>query len=268
MATARKRRASRSERRLGASSASGEAAASDRRGTARLVAVRLPGVVLLVACIWLLIILLSNQDYRVQAVVIEGTREIASGDIAEIVDIEGQSIFLVKADALVREIEARYGCIESVAVRCQLPGKVIVTIREKDVVLVWNSGDRYWWLGADGEVLGEADGPGELVVVRDRCGTAPEPATHVAGVPVALVSGLGEALPACRVYDYAPDEGLIAYVTAEMWPVFLGREGDPYVKAAILTSLVSELVEYRESVEYIDLRNERHPTYKPARVMR
>jgi len=248
MATARKRRASRSERRLGASSASGEAAASDRRGTARLVAVRLPGVVLLVACIWLLIILLSNQDYRVQAVVIEGTREIASGDIAEIVDIEG--------------------CIESVAVRCQLPGKVIVTIREKDVVLVWNSGDRYWWLGADGEVLGEADGPGELVVVRDRCGTAPEPATHVAGVPVALVSGLGEALPACRVYDYAPDEGLIAYVTAEMWPVFLGREGDPYVKAAILTSLVSELVEYRESVEYIDLRNERHPTYKPARVMR
>ncbi len=236
----------------------------DRRATTRGVAIRLPGVVLLGACIWLLVALLTDSRYQVRDLAISGAREIGNEEIAALFDVKGQSIFLVKTEALSRAVQERYGCIESISVRCRLPDKVSVTVHEKDIALVWSSGGKYWWLGSQGEVLGEATDPGQVVVVVDRSGAMADPGSHVPGVPVALVRGLSQALPACREYDYMPQEGLVVYVTAERWPVFLGRKGDASTKAAILTALVDELMARRESVEYIDLRDEDHPTYKPV----
>ncbi len=229
-----------------------------------VLAARVPAVILLAGALWLLVRLLSGARFEVRQVEIRGLHHLATEQVAELVDVAGRSIFLVRAQVLAHGILARYGCIEAVDVRCRLPDQVTVTVREKDVALVWQSGERYWWLGPDAEVLGETDDPGDLVVLRDVEGRAPDPGTYVPGVPVALAQDLGTVLSTNRRYDYTAEAGLVVYVTAEGWPVYLGHEGDAARKVAIMRSLVDSLVSRRASVAYIDLRNERRPTYKPG----
>jgi len=128
--------------------------------------------------------------------------------------------------------------------------------------LVWESRGRYWWIGRDGEVLGETEGPGDLVVVHDIKGFAGEPQGHIAGVPWGLARQMGEAVPAIQAFDYTSEEGLILYVSDRGWPVYLGHEGDASAKAAVMWALVDELMARRTEVAYIDLRNERRPVFK------
>jgi len=231
---------------------------------ARRAWARVPAVLLLIGGLWVFVRLLTDARFRVDAVEIHGLQHLPADRIAEMVEVTGQSICTVPAQALADRIAARYGCVDRVEVRCRLPNQVTVTVWEKDVAAVWQSGERYWWLGPEGEVLGEAEDPGDLVVIRDVAGMAPEPQGYVPGAPVALVRALDQVLAANRVYDYTEERGLVVYVTSAGWPVYLGREGDAARKVAIMRALVNDLVSRSVGVEFIDLRNERRPTYKPG----
>ncbi len=225
---------------------------------------KVPAALLLAAGLWMLVRLMTGASFRVNEVDIRGLRVLPSNKVAEMIDLSGRSVFAVPAPVLAGRIAERYGCIDSVEVRCRLPNQVTVTVREKDVAAVWQSGARYWWLGPDAQVLGETDDPGNLIVVRDVAGMAPAPEVYVPGVPVELVRDLDVVLSANRLYDYTAEEGLVVYVTAEGWPVYLGHDGDAADKVAIMRGLVDSLVSRRAHVEYIDLRNEHRPTYKPG----
>jgi len=260
----RLRRKRRSRERQAAERAQAEAPAP--AGSVCLA--RVPAMVLLGACTWLLVTLLVDARFRVQELTVSGVEHLSVEQVERVVDVVGRSVFLVPARRLARDLRAEYGCIQSATVRTVLPNEVLVAVEEKDVALVWRSGERYWWLGAMGEVLGEAPDAGNLVVVRDAEGVAPNPARHVVGVPVDLVRGLHTALSTNRSYDYVSDLGLVVYVTSNKWPVYLGHQGDAALKVAILRALVEDLVQRGVQVEYIDLRSERRPTFKPAETAR
>jgi cell division septal protein FtsQ len=257
----RRQRGSRSQIRL---AGLGEAPPRPAAGRASGRAAKIPALILLVGALWVLARLLGDPAFQVHEVRLAGLRQVREAEVAEVVNVLGHSLFTVRAAALEDALERRFGCVEMAEVVCRLPDRVTVTLYEQDVVLVWQSGERYWWLGADGEVLGETEDPGDLVVVHDVAGLAPEPEGHILGVPVALTRDLGEVLAANRRYDYTRETGLVAYVTAAGWPVYLGHEGDAAAKVAIMRALVDELVRRGAGVEYIDLRNEVRPTYKPG----
>lgn len=234
---------------------------SPARG-ARLIWIRLPALLLLFGSVWVLYNLFSDARFRVSKVSISGTNLLQSAEIERLLDVAHKSIFHIDSKGLETRLLREFGCIKRVEVTCRLPNRLSIAIEEHEVKLVWESGGQYWWIGADGRVLGRANGPGDLLVIHDLEGLAPDSRGQIVGVPWAYALELQQALPEIKAYDYTRDKGLIIYVTTAQWPVYLGHQGDAREKVAIIKALIEQLVAKRVDVEYIDLRNERRPIYK------
>jgi cell division septal protein FtsQ len=222
---------------------------------------RLAALVLFVGSVGVLYSLFSNPRFQVTDVTVQGNHLVSSDDIRRTADVEG-SIFRVRPDAVSERIRGAFGCIDRVNVTSRLPNHVTITVREREGTLVWESAGRYWWVGPEGSVLGTLDDPGDLVVVRDATDSDTDPEGQVVGPPWRLVGELSRAMPTVRAYDYTREHGLVVYATEEMWPVYLGHEGDAYAKVALMRALVGQLTQQGVRVQYIDVRNERRAAYK------
>jgi cell division septal protein FtsQ len=227
-----------------------------------LVVAHLIAVVLFVGSLWVLYSLFSNPRFQVLDVAVQGNRLIEEAEIREAAGIEGSSIFRVRPDAVAERLTQTFGCIDRVAVTTRLPNHVSIVVHELEDTVVWESGGTYWWLDADGRVLGTLDDPRDLVVVRDVAGFESEPEDQIIGPPWQLLRDMTHALPDVRAYDYTREEGLILYVTDGMWPVYLGHDGKAQDKVALMGALVDRLTQQGLDVQYIDMRNERRAAYK------
>jgi len=183
-------------------------------------------------------------------------------DVLGTADVEGDSIFQIRTREIERRLMERSGLIEAATVRCRLPNEVSVALVEREAALVWESGGQHWWIDVDGRVLGPTDAPGTMPVLHDIHGFASDPSEHIPGVPWGLARDLWAELPAIQSFDYTSEQGLVLYVTANEWPIYLGHQGDARLKVALLWALVEKLTAMEVSVEYIDLRNEARPTYR------
>lgn len=253
----------RSETRLGALESAAQADNTVTAPSPRAVAwAKAPAWVLLLGSVWIVVSLFTNARFRVAEVTIEGARLVRREDVLRAASVVGRSIFDIRARQIERRLVERSGLIEEATVRCRLPNEVSVTLLEREAALIWESGGRHWWIDADGSVLGATEGPGTMPELHDIGGFAPNPEGHIPGVPWGLAHELWAALPAIQAFDYTREQGLVLYVTAFEWPVYLGHAGDARLKVALLWTLVEKLTAMGVDVEYIDLRNEARPTYK------
>jgi cell division septal protein FtsQ len=223
---------------------------------------KIPALLLLGLSVWMLYSLINGPRFRVHSVRVLGTRMIQTAEVQRFLNLLDVSIFQVQTYGLEQSLAREFGCIAEVRVACQLPDEVSVTLREHEIAAIWESGGKLWWLGQEGQVLGQAREVGELVVIHDTSAHAPNPRERIPGLPWPLIQGMIKALPAAKSYDFAPDQGLILQVTGAKWPVYLGDRGDAGAKVAILQALVGQLMAKGINVEYIDLRNEQRPVYK------
>ncbi|MHB1294299.1 MAG: cell division protein FtsQ/DivIB [Anaerolineae bacterium] len=217
---------------------------------------------LLIGGIWLLVTLFTDERFRVQAVAINGANLVRTADVQQVVDVVGANVFSVQGPSLEQRLLEAYDCLESVEISCRLPNRVTVNLVEQEAAAVWESTGGRWWVAADGEVLGTALHAENLVVIRDGKRYAQVAQEYIVGVPWELAQDLHEVLPEIKSFDFYPERGLVVYVTAKEWPVYLGSEGDAAKKVALMRALVAKLATSNTDVEYIDLTNERRPTYK------
>ena len=218
-------------------------------------------VVMIIGSMSLLMSFFAGERFRVQDVQVTGATLVDDSQIVESVRLRGVSIFRVRPAALSDQIAQSFGFIEDASVACALPNAVTVAVHEHDTVLVWESAGSYWWVGRDGTVLGANAHPQDLTVIHDVEQSNTEPSAYVLGVPWQLAIDIAAELPGLAAYDYTVQNGLIIYVTAQQWPVYLGRSGDAVAKIAVLKELVNELSRRGSAVQFIDLRNEQRPTY-------
>jgi cell division septal protein FtsQ len=223
---------------------------------------KLPAAFLLVASIWLLAVLHITPRFFVSEVDVQGVHLIDVDDVRTAAAVEGISIFRVQPHHLRNRLRDTFGCIDQVEISCRLPGTVSILVREREAVVIWQSGNRNWWIGSDGSILGTTEVLGHLPVIRDATGSMGEPTQYLVGIPWRLAQDMAVALPSATTYDYVSGLGLVAHVTDAQWPVYFGYEGNAQNKVAILQSLVQHLVGQGADVEYIDLRNEHSPMYK------
>lgn len=205
---------------------------------------------------------LSAEHFRVQKVEIVGANLLDEAMVVSRLTFIGHSIFTVSAHRLARELESAFPLVENASVQCALPNQIRITLRERDVVFVWESGGRHWWVGPQGQVLGETADPKGRLVVHDLKGLAPLPGEYVLGVPWDYLLALSRALPELREVDYALEEGVIAHYGTEGVPILWGYEGDVPTKVAILKGLNAQLAAHAANVDYIDLRNANRPAIK------
>ncbi len=230
------------------------------------VLIKLPALVLLLGSLWLLNVLFRSDSFRVQGAIVEGGKLIGEEDVERTLRLAGVSIFRIDASQVAQRLKSEYAYLEHVSVSCRLPNRVHIVLVERSAAQIWQSGGRSWWVDMRGEVLGpvkETQGQrDDLIVINDLKGFAPDPQGRIIKVPWKLAQEVQRAMPAIKTYDYTPETGLIIYVTAAGWPVYLGHEGDAQTKIAVLRPLVDQLVAARVNVAYIDLRNEQRPTYE------
>ncbi len=226
------------------------------------ILVKLPALLLLVGSLWVLYTLLSDVRFQVREVVVEGANRLPVSEIRRVAGLQNVSSFRVNTLDVASRLQSEFGLIDDISVSCRLPNRVVITLSERDAVLVWESGGRQWWVDISGEVLGETNDNGGFVVIHDTGAFAAEPGDYIAGVPWRLALELLEVLPAIREYDYTSELGLVLYVTPHQWPVYLGHEGNARTKAALMQALAEELLDKQVAVGYIDLRNESRLTYK------
>ncbi|NLG51610.1 MAG: FtsQ-type POTRA domain-containing protein [Chloroflexi bacterium] len=223
---------------------------------------KLPAILLLVGSLWVLYTLFTDVRFQVRDVAVEGTNRLPASEIRRVANLNNVSSFWVNGLDVTARLKDEFGLIDDVSVTCRLPNRVVITVSEREAVLVWESGGRQWWVDASGEVLGETNDPSGFVVIHDTQGFDAQPEDYIAGVPWQLALEMAEALPAIREYDYTSELGLVLYVTPSQWPVYLGHEGNARTKAALMQALAQQLLDKQVAVGYIDLRNEGRPTYK------
>ncbi len=156
---------------------------------------------------------------------------------------------------------AELGCLSRARVQARLPGRVHIQVAENEALLLWENQGRYWWVDAEGRVLGMARNRGDLPAVHDRRTLETGPGEYVAGVPWAFAAELARVLPGARDLDYTLEDGLIL-ISAEGWPVYLGTGGNAEQKARLLEALTQTLKERGSRVVFIDLKNEQRPAVK------
>lgn len=256
----RRRRVTRSQARLDGAEGAEDASRSKfflrRANWAKVLA-----LLLLLVNAWFMYQFLSSPRFWVREVHVEGGEVVSGDDVRDVADVLDESIFNIRVSELKDRIEERFGCIKDASVHCELPCRVVITLEERQDILVWSSEEKRWWVDKDGNVLGPTDDAREHIVVRDVRAWRPSPQDHLAGVPLDLAWDVTEVVPAARSYDYVPNVGLVLYVTDHRWPVYLGYQGDAAFKVAVMRKLVQRLLENDTEVEYIDLRNERRPSY-------
>jgi cell division septal protein FtsQ len=218
-------------------------------------------VLLLLVNAWLIYRFLSSPRFWVRELVVKGGGLVSKEEVRGVANVLNRSIFSVQASALEDRVDEQFGCIEDVSVHCELPSRVVFTLREREDMLVWKSGERAWWVDKEGNILGPTADPGDCLVVLDVEAWAPAPREHLIDVPWALAWDVAEALPAARSYEYVPHLGLVLRVTENNWPVYLGYGGDAEFKIAVMRELVQEFLEKGAPIKYIDVRNAWRPSY-------
>lgn len=236
--------------------------ASDRESLLRRVNwSKLLALLLLLVNAWFMYQFLSSSRFWVREVSVKGGERVSGNDVKDVVDVLDRSIFLVKTSELENHIREQFGCVRDSSVRCELPCRVVIALEEREDILVWASEGNHWWVDKDGNILGPTADARDRIVIRDAQGWRSSPTEHLVGVPCGLAWDMAEEVPAARSFDYVPNLGLVLHVTEHRWPVYLGYEGEAAFKVAVMRKLVQSFLENDIQVEYIDLRNERRPSY-------
>jgi hypothetical protein len=141
---------------------------------------------------------LVSPTFHVQHLSIEGTQN--QGLIATIrqMGIQGQSIFLLNQATLVARLEA-LPLVASAGLGLQLPSSVVVAVRERVPVLLWQTGNAIFGVAHDGVViapLSQLSGAERLALVVDgRRGERLHPGTRLRATDVLFVEQLFARLP-------------------------------------------------------------------------
>jgi cell division septal protein FtsQ len=204
---------------------------------------------------------LGDARFRVAQVSVVGASLAPVEEIEAHADALGRPIFMLNT----RQAEARIldalGCLSRARVQTRLPDRVYIQVSEKDALLLWENQGRYWWVDAEGRVLGVARSRGELPAVHDRRALETEPDQYIVGIPWAFAAEMSRALPDARDFEFTLEDGLIL-ITAEGWPVYLGMGGNAAQKALLLQELTETLAARGSRVVFIDLKNEQRPAVK------
>jgi cell division septal protein FtsQ len=240
----------------------GEGAPELGRGPGRFAWSKIVSLVLLVAAVALVGDLLRSARFRVARVEITGIDLIEANDVLSRLDVAGAPVFSVRTHMLEAALKESLPLAERVRIRGVLPDGLQVRVTEKQAIVAWESGGRYWWIGDGGKVLGTTAEAKGRPVIHDAKNLDPDPQGYVLGVPWDLAMAVAQTLATEDRLEYGLEEGLIAMIGAGNYAVLIGYDGDAGKKMAMAGAVSQQLADRRLNIEYIDVRTEDRPTVK------
>lgn len=226
---------------------------------------KLLGLGLLLGASGLLYDLASSPRLQVSRVSVTGSRLLQPAEVEAAAAVDGLNLFWIRASDVDRRLR-QLPPVESTEVALELPDAVLIRVKERQPVAIWQAGEVSFLVDRDGLILaaGATDQP--LMVVRDTSG---QPLTPGRRVDAAAVRGVGELDgrlrqsfgPQQRQYEYAQETGL--NVVQNIGPRLIIGGGDNLDwKMAAIRTIVRYLESSRLSAELIDVRFGDRPYYR------
>ena len=229
---------------------------------------------------------LISPTFHVQQLSIEGTQNQSLIETIRHMGIQGQNIFLLNQSALVTRLEA-LPLVASASLSVQLPSSIVVTIRERVPVLLWQSGNTIFGIDQDGVVIAPASqlsGVDRLDLVIDkRQAGGMHPGARLRAENVRFVEQLFAQLPGIegvspftlQYVDTIKEDGQVVpanqagsgsfvVISASGWQAYLGDAQNSNSLADRLQELQQILTIARQrhlQLATIDLRFGSRPVY-------
>lgn len=187
------------------------------------------------------------------SVVAETRREVALAS-----DVLGLHGLWIRPSAIVSEVLAAVPVVYAADVNYRIyPASCTITVKEREPVLVWNSGDGPRWVDAEGYVMPVREERPDLPAV-----SGPLPGGE--RVPLSVIEGM-RALQACELpgglLGYHHQRGLLWY-SPDGVVVAFGVGTDMAVRWDFYQRLITQLRDQGIAPSAVDVRFLRAPVYK------
>jgi len=218
------------------------------------------GFLLLLGLGWLIYQLFAAEAFYVYEARVVGNQLVPAEAIYQNSGLEGTSIFWVNP-AQVEAILARLPNIKGARVHCGLPGRVTIAVVERQPQVIWQQGERRYWVDEEGTVLPALGELAEATVIVDLEERPVQPGDRVDPQVIAGAQKLRALLPELTTLQYAPHTGL-SFQSEQGWPIYMGQGEDMEQKVAIMRALLQEIAAKGIQPQFIDLRFKGSPYYK------
>jgi cell division protein FtsQ len=218
------------------------------------------GFLLLLALGCLTYQLFATEAFYVYAAQVVGNQLVPAEEIYRNSGLEGMSIFWI-TPAQVEATVASLPNIKEARVRCGLPDRVAIEVVERQPQVIWQQGEKRYWVDEEGTVLPTWGELAEATVIVDLDERPVQPGDRVDPQVIAGAQKLRSLFPELTTVQYTLYTG-ITFQSGQGWPIYLGQGEDIEQKVAIMKALLQEITAKGVQPQFIDLRSKESPYYK------
>ncbi len=212
--------------------------------------------------------------FHVPSATILGNNRLSREEINSVLGVTGQSVFAVQPEDVATRLRLNYPELASVNVEVYLPNHVYVTVSERQPVILWQQGEGFTWIDANGVAFRPRGEAGGLIPViglsTPPAGTSALDADPLSPPPymqkeiVDAILALAPSVPAGSTLTFDPADGL-GWTDVRGWKAFFGLSAqDMPLKVRVYQSLVDSLVSRNKTPEYINVAYPDAPYYRMA----
>jgi cell division protein FtsQ len=226
---------------------------------------KLVGLAVLLSASALLYDLASSPEFTISGVSVGGNRVLAAGEIEAAASATGLNVFWVRRSELSQRLRL-LPPVESADVSLELPGRLVIQVKEREPAVIWLAGDTPFLVDRDGLVLAARPPSRPLMAVQATSSEALMPGDRVNADAVRSVGRLDALLTHTfgsqqRRFEYAPETG-ISVVQAAGPRLILGSGDELEWKVAAIQTVARHLEATRAPAELIDVRFSDRPYYR------
>lgn len=215
----------------------------------------------------------TSPFFRVGEAQVTGLSRLGAEEITSRLGLSGQVVFLLRPAEIVSRLRQDFPELASAQVIISLPNVVQIQATERQPVLLWQQGNGYTWIDADGVAFRPRGDTAGLIPVASL-GAPPAgdpvvqdpltPPAYVAPDVVKTALGLAPSVPAGSTLVYDPNYGF-GWTDSRGWQVYFGdRSKDIALKVRVYQSLVDSLVGRGITPAFISVIHADAPYYRMA----
>lgn len=216
----------------------------------------------------------TSPQYRVQQARINGLQRLSRQDVAVVMAIEGKSVFEISLEEMSNRLATAFPEFSAVEVEVAFPNEVLVTVEERQPILVWRQDGRTILVDANGVSFPMRD-PNTPIppVVVEAHGAPPVPNVNLDSqaleqfMPVEMVSAIlsmSAQAPKDTPIMYDPMRGL-GWKDAQGWEVYFGDTGNMDMKLRVYKTLANKLADEGITPALISVEHVHLPYYRMER---
>lgn len=210
---------------------------------------------------------LTSPRFQVGVAVVQGTELLGEAQIRSIAGIGNQPIFTVDTGGAVASLMA-HPEIAAARVRVKWPNQVLIEVKERRPIAVWNDGGRKWWLAADGVAFIERGSwPGMVEVASSAPVLDIRDDPQRPAIDPEIVGGLERLsadLPKGATLRYDSLHGF-GFDDPRGWHAYFGAYGDMDSKVAVYQAIVHHLLSEEIKASVVSVEQPSTPYYRTAR---